>query len=172
VTEQARIAHHEAAHAVIATLNGIEVGEISLSPARCWVREPHGHREVVAHIRVLLAGALIDERYEFYASEPSSDRLAAATLIDGLGILDDDEHDRSGDYQSRLFLQTARHLDQYWPVILTVAEELTTTGQVSGMRVRQIVASARPVPLSHRPSRHEWTRIFREIFAQATGERA
>jgi hypothetical protein len=161
--ELSRAAVHESAHLAVAVLCGLQA-QASLVPPECWVREPNGHREVRAHVCCALAGAIVDERFEFHATEPTGDKIRAAELIDAMYSDIPDELDRSAAYWDRLAMQTDLLLEKHWPAILTLAEELMRTGTVSGRRAREIVFSASPSVTAAPPRRPtDWPRIFAEI---------
>jgi hypothetical protein len=156
---RSRLAFEEAAHGVIAKLEGLVVLGIELDPPRTYWLPPDGyveagekgsHRWVPSNARdpaqrvwvpkaarTLLAGALT--QVALGGIPHAHDMEQASQLVLTLQLLDEDDCDRSGRYLDRLMSQTAYRLSEYWGAVELVAGQLQADGQVGGARLGELI---------------------------------
>ena len=147
-----RTALHEAAHAVVAILEGLDLKAASLEHSRCrvaapqgWVRmseegaftprnpeDPRQRPWIAAHCRWLLAGSITAAHFG-ELQDDDSDMTQVAELVATLGLIDEEHEDL---YVERLQRQTSRILAENWPAVQAVAEKLRERQALTAAQVR------------------------------------
>ncbi len=162
MTDRRGVALHEAAHAVIATLERVPVEYVTLyqraevratpppgwlnvavAPARRYMpgdaNDPQQRAWIAPRARIALAGPLLDAHVLSEVRDECGDFEHAAQLIAELDLV---EGARLR-YVERLEAQTSNMLAQHWPALEAIAQLLMTRGTLAGAQVRQIVAKHR-----------------------------
>jgi hypothetical protein len=183
VSELERLSHHEAAHALVATLAGIPIGICGLYPPQTTIREDALAAASPYDLAcVASAGVIIDNHFGVeVATHEKSDAFWAAEetlkLVDAADPADTDVQ-----YMALIRGRTAEVLNRNWGAVELIAGELVNAlasgDALSAQQVKSLIQQARasgpkrerPWQMAKAPARQpDWASIFAELSARATG---
>jgi hypothetical protein len=129
--------YHEAGHAEIATVFGIEVTRVIFEV--CYVRPPGGSAGCWGQAVTALSGPFAEMKFASCTPDREAALWSSAWKTDRFNAL---EHlRRSGRVRTLadVELLAARMVDQYWPAIVRVARALAEDGELSGARIEALM---------------------------------
>ncbi|MGB6177204.1 MAG: hypothetical protein WBF43_12910 [Methylocella sp.] len=152
MTERLTTAYHEAAHAFVAVWEGIPVEDVSVTDdgrGKCSTGAPPGDVDKVEWIKKRLRISYAGMEAQRYINPHTmfecswSDRQAIDEIAFNVAAIVGEEN--AATFADRARQETAKIIDEFWPLIKRLALELNRRGRMSGDEVRSALWRERGV---------------------------